>query len=307
LSDKNYITKNYFPDRFLHKVIQKKTFSKKKKQQLPKISIVMPSLNHEKFIERSILSVLNQGYPNLQFIIIDGGSNDATTMIIKKYEKYIDYWVSERDQGQSDALNRGFRRANGEIYGWLNSDDLYLPNSFFASAKALQNHPDKLVVYGDWLFISETDKIVNYYHAFDFNINHFKYEGFHLSAQSMFWRASLHKKFGKFDLNLNYTMDYQMILEFGLLSKKGFLRIPKVLGAFRIHEEQKTKDRSLKKIIKEHMYMAKKYHYMDKYFLIGTFKRYFFHLRRALWYKKRVDFKYLFNRFVIFLKNKLLR
>ncbi len=305
MSDKNYTKKNYFPGRFLDKVIQKNTLSRKNKQ-FPKISIVMTSLNHAKFIERSILSVLNQGYPNLQFIIIDGGSKDATTMIIKKYEKYIDYWVSEHDQGQSDALNKGFIRANGEIYGWLNSDDLYLPNSFFVSAKALQNHPNKSLVYGDWLFINENDITMNFNHAFDFNLDHFKYEGFHLSAQSMFWRASLHKKFGKFDLSLDYTMDYQMILEFGLLSKKGFLRIPKPLGAFRIHEQQKTNDKSLKKIIKEHKYMAKKYKYMDKYIFIGNFKRFFFRLRRAFWYKKRGGLNNLLYRFVIFLKNRLM-
>ena len=102
----------------------------KNKTNYPKISIVMPSYNKVKFIERSILSILNQDYPNTELIIIDGGSDDGTIDIIKKYDHKISYWVSEKDQGQSDALNKGFKHCSGEIYGWLNSDDLYLPNAF---------------------------------------------------------------------------------------------------------------------------------------------------------------------------------
>ena len=105
----------YFNNGFLEKVLKINDFDEKK--NWPKLSIVMPSFNHVRYIEKSILSILNQGYPNLQFIIIDGGSTDGTVGIIKKYSKYIDYWVSEKDNGQSDALNKGFKKANGEIYG----------------------------------------------------------------------------------------------------------------------------------------------------------------------------------------------
>ena len=108
----------------------------KKKINLPKISIVMPSYNQVEFIERSILSVLNQNYQNYELLIIDGGSNDGTIEIIKKYQKYITFWISEKDKGQSDALNKGFKLCTGEIYGWLNSDDVYLPNAFKLIMKA---------------------------------------------------------------------------------------------------------------------------------------------------------------------------
>lgn len=119
---------DYFSNNFLHKINLDNKF--KSAGSLPKISIVMPCLNHEKYIEKSILSVLNQNYYNLELIIIDGGSEDGSLEIIKKYEKYITFWISEKDQGQSHALNKGFSYATGDIYGWLNSDDLYLPETF---------------------------------------------------------------------------------------------------------------------------------------------------------------------------------
>ena len=136
---------------------------------LPKISIVMPSYNQVEFIERSILSVLNQNYPNIELIIIDGGSTDATIDIIKKYEKSIAFWVSEKDQGQSDALNKGFKRCTGEIYGWLNSDDVYLPNVFKSVSLAFKKNQNKKIIFGDWLSIDKNDDVIDYNHAFDFN------------------------------------------------------------------------------------------------------------------------------------------
>ncbi len=253
----------------------------------PKISIVMPSFNQVDFIERSILSVLNQQYPNLQFIIIDGGSTDGTLDVIEKYAVHIDYWISEKDKGQSDALNKGFKCADGEIFGWLNSDDLYLPNAFFCAVSALSNHQDKSVVFGDWLSIDEQDITIDINHAFDFSLNHFKYEGFHINAQSMFWRSDVHKKFEGFDVDLHNTMDYQMILDFGhVLGDASFLRVSKLLGAFRRYEGQKTGGFT-GRVAEEHIKMAKRYGYTDKYKKTGEIKRLFYRFRRAYWYFKR--------------------
>ncbi len=272
----------------------------------PKISIVMPSYNKVNFIEKSILSVLNQGYPSIELIIIDGGSTDGTLDIIRKYEKYISFWVSEKDKGQSDALNKGFKKCTGSIYGFLNSDDIYLPGAFKCCTKALSQNSDKKIVFGDWLSIDNKDNLIDYNHAFDFNLNHFKYEGFHLNAQSMFWRSDIHKKFSGFDINLNFTMDYQLILEFGIIAGQNtFFRVSEVLGAFRRYDGQKTTDNMTLNVINEHILMSNKYNYRDKYNLIGSFKRLLYRARRAWWYKKRGGILNLINRLKKFYANKV--
>jgi len=114
----------------------------------PKISIVTPSYNQGSFLEETIRSVLLQGYPDLEYIIIDGGSTDNSKEIIKKYEKLLAYWVSEKDNDQSDAINKGFKRATGEIYAWLNSDDTYEPRALGEAALGMNSHPEADVISG---------------------------------------------------------------------------------------------------------------------------------------------------------------
>ena len=278
--------KTYFiPKSFLKNLNTPQPYNKN--INLPKISIVMPSYNQVEFIEKSILSVLNQDYKNFELIIIDGGSNDGTIEIIRKYEDYIAFWISEQDKGQSDALNKGFKNCKGQIFGWLNSDDIYLPNAFKYAIEALDKKSKKKIVFGDFLSIDRHDKIIDYNHSFDFSLNQFKYEGFHLNAQSMFWRSSVHKFFSGFDINLKNTMDYQMILEFGINEgQKSFLRIPHVLGGFRRYDGQKTGSH-LERVIKEHKAIAKRYKYTDKYNMIGKTKYFLYRFRRAWWYFKR--------------------
>lgn len=284
----------FFHNNFLNKINQSSIY--KNKTDYPKISIVMPSYNKVKFIERSILSILNQDYPNTELIIIDGGSDDGTIDIIKKYDHKISYWVSEKDQGQSDALNKGFNHCSGEIYGWLNSDDLYLPNAFKNAMSVFEKNLKKKIVFGDWLSINSQDNIIEKNHAFDFNLNHFKYEGFHLNAQSLFWRKIVHDNFSGFQINLHNCMDYQMILEFGINEgEDSFIRIPKVLGAFRRYEGQKSAG-MIPNVISEQRIISEKYHYLDKYKLIGKLKRIYFRLRRAFWYYKRGSIVNLINR-----------
>src|SRR5882724_9660763 len=107
----------------------------------PKISVVTPSFNRGRFLEETILSVLNQNYANLEYIIIDGGSNDETVEIIRRYEDRLAYWISEKDRGQAHAINKGLEKATGDIFAFINSDDLYLPGAFRAVAEYFREHP----------------------------------------------------------------------------------------------------------------------------------------------------------------------
>ena len=286
--------------RFLKKFLsRKKDYSTKNysKKLLPKISVIMPSFNHDQYIERSLISVINQGYPNLEFIVIDGKSSDNTSLIIDKYKEYISFYRSKEDKGQSDALNYGFSKATGEIFSWLNSDDVYMPGALFAAAAAFQNNSSAEIVFGDWWSIDSEDSLISINYAFDFNINHFIYEGFHLNSQAMFWKKNVHENFGNFDIELHKTMDYEMILSFGENEgENAFLRVPKVLACFRRHEEQKSFDENDPVILSEQIKTAIKHNiYNKKYGLFRPIIRFIFRIRRAWWYFKRAGLIYLYQ------------
>jgi glycosyltransferase involved in cell wall biosynthesis len=294
--NKDAIGAHQIPARFISELHASRTLTPHEESMFPRISVIMPSYNQSQYIERSILSVLNQNYPNLDFIIIDGGSTDGTVDIIRKYSEHLSYWISEPDHGQSDALNKGFARATGDIYAWLNSDDIYTPRAFEHVIAALAASPDKKVVYGDYLFIDPDDRTTDYQYAFDFNLNQFKYEGWHIWGQSMFWRREVHKRFGGFDIRLHKTMDYQMILEFGLNEGQDtFLRIPVALGCFRRHADQKTQAFT-ETDLREHRLIASRYRFNDKYGPIGDVKRVLYRFRRIYWYVKRDGVSYLWGR-----------
>ncbi len=127
----------------------------------PKISIVTPSFNQGIYLEKTIRSVLLQGYPNLEYIIIDGGSTDQSVAVIKKYERLIDFWVSEKDRGQSHAINKGLAKTSGELLGWLNSDDYYLPGALFKIARAYLEDTSVGAIYGQGHLIDEAGAIIH--------------------------------------------------------------------------------------------------------------------------------------------------
>src|ERR1051325_2361432 len=129
------------------------------------ISIVTPSYHQARYIEETIQSVLSQDYPQIEYIIVDGGSTDGSVNIIKKYEDQLAWWTSEKDEGQTDAINKGFARAKGDILAWINSDDTYEPGAVTAAAQYLHEHPDVGMVYGDCNYIDRSGNIIGKFNA----------------------------------------------------------------------------------------------------------------------------------------------
>jgi glycosyltransferase involved in cell wall biosynthesis len=205
----------------------------------PKISVITPSYNQAQFLEETILSILSQGYPNLEYIIIDGGSTDNSVDIIKKYEKSIHYWVSEKDNGQSEAINKGFKRATGDIVCWINSDDILLPDSLYKVGTYFNNNPDTDLLNGYVLIIDKFSKIICNFFMLRPNKWYAKRGVYYIAQQSMFWKRSVFDKIGYIKEDFHALMDKEFLIrvfEKGL--KVGYMK--KILGAIRKHEMTKT-------------------------------------------------------------------
>lgn len=207
-------------------------------QSYPKISIITPSYNQGQFIEQTILSVIGQNYPNLEYIIIDGGSNDNTVEIIKKYETHISYWVSEKDNGQSEAINKGFNRATGSILAWLNSDDYYLPNTLLEIANKFSVDKPK-IVFGNCIHIREGTNIilgsqVDKKHG-SFNL---LYEDYIIQPSS-FWNKRTWDLVGNVNEKFNYVFDWEWFIK---AANKGveFESCQQYFSVYRIHENHKS-------------------------------------------------------------------
>lgn len=261
----------------------------------PKISIVTPSFNQGQFLERTIVSVLNQSYPNLEYIIVDGGSTDGSVEIIKKYEKYLTYWVSEKDTGQSEALNKGFARTTGHFVGWQNSDDIYLPGSFHKAAELFKENPNVDIIFGNRLDVDEQDNIIGESIFTPFTVVGHWYEGMALSNQSTFWRKTLFLKVGMIDPQFHLAMDYEFFLRAGLRGAE-FKRVPYFWGAIRRHEDAKTGNPAsvaMKKGYEKECNIIDKL-YGRKTYLNCPLKIYSF-LRRILFYFLQADWDYIFK------------
>ncbi|MGD0712122.1 MAG: glycosyltransferase family 2 protein, partial [Bacteroidales bacterium] len=181
---------------------------------LPKISVVTPSYNQGQFLEQTILSVLGQNYPNLEYIIIDGGSTDNSVEIIKKYAKRIYYWVSEPDNSQSHAINKGFDKATGDILCWLNSDDIYMPNILQYVAKNI-NIDEAQILTGNCIHFSESEtegvtvqgcKTVQYFQEFDLLNADF------ITQPSTFWTRKVLEKVGKLNEQMHFVFDWDWFI-----------------------------------------------------------------------------------------------
>jgi glycosyltransferase involved in cell wall biosynthesis len=259
----------------------------------PRFSIVMPSFNHAHFIESSLLSVLNQGYLNLELIVMDGGSTDSTRQLLEKYDSDIAVWRSGPDGGQSDALNKGFKLASGEIFGWLNSDDIYCPGAFEFAAEILRDHPEVQVVYGDWYTLGLDHRISTRFFGLPYSRRQTITEGVFCNTQAMFWRKDLHRRFGEFDVRLHYTMDYDLILRLmELAGRRGFFRTERPLGCFRVYPGHKTATVG-GPVAVEHRLIAEKLGTTWKYGIGGRAVRLFYRAKRVRDYLVRGGLEYV--------------
>ena len=218
-----------------------------------KLTVVTPSYNQGKYIKRTIESVLSQGISDLEYIVMDGGSTDETVDILKSYGDKI-IWRSEKDKGQTDAVNKGIKASTGEIIGWLNSDDIYYPETFEKVLKVFAENPDVNVVYGNAYHIDEEDGIMEEYYTEDFDYERLKDICF-ICQPSLFFRKSVVDKYGYLDDKLQYTMDYDYWLRLGKGEK--FYRINDFIAGSRLYDDNKTLG-ARRKVHEEMLSMQKK-------------------------------------------------
>lgn len=214
-------------------------YQKPSSQEWPLISIATPAFRHGNFIEATIKSVLEQDYPNLEYVVKDGGSTDNTVEILKSYGDKLTHWESTKDTGQSQAINVGFSHTTGEIMAYLNSDDLLLPGALHYVAHYFQQNPDVDAVYGHrvlidengfeigrWIIPPHQDEILSWVD--------------YIPQETLFWRRSLWEKInGSIDESFQFAMDWDLLLRFREASAK-IVRLPRFLGAFRVHPHQKS-------------------------------------------------------------------
>lgn len=204
----------------------------------PLVSIITPSFNQAAFLEQTLRSVLEQDYPNIEYWVIDGGSTDKSVEIIKQYAPKLAGWVSEKDKGQADGINKGFAKATGEIIGWLNSDDLYYPGAIAGAVEAFRLHPEASFVFTDVESIDEHGKAFNLMRYGDWKLADlmtFKIIG----QPGVFMRRAVLEQAGYLDLSFNYLLDVQLWLRMAAIAEPFY--IPEaVWAAARIHSDAKN-------------------------------------------------------------------
>lgn len=206
----------------------------------PKVGVVTPSYNQGQFIEETIRSVLLQGYPNLEYIIIDGGSTDSSVGIIRKYEQWLAYWESKRDEGQADAINRGFARSSGDIMAWINSDDTYEPQALPRIVQGLLEHPNYQIAHGDAWYVDESGHrlakcgYIQPSFTFRYLVNRDP-----IVQPTSFWHRELWERIGPLRVDLNWGFDWEWYIR--VRRHTEFLFVPEHVANYRVHSRSKTK------------------------------------------------------------------
>ncbi len=221
-----------------------------------KISIIIPTFNQGAYIEKTLISIKEQDYDNTELIVIDGGSTDSTLQILKRYSEFIHYQVSEPDNGQGQAINKGFARATGDIIGWINSDDYYLPGYFNEIAKTFNSSPELDVVYGNSITLDERDNS-SYPEYGKFLLDPFLRFGGAVYSHTVFWRKSVHENI---DENITCAIDYELWMR--LMRKRKYKHLNYFGAVFRMQIASKSMlgDRDFKaKWENDYLYIQQKH------------------------------------------------
>jgi glycosyltransferase involved in cell wall biosynthesis len=220
---------------------------------MPKVTIITPSFNQADYLEATIQSVLNQTYQNIEYFIVDGGSTDGSVGLIKSYQDRLAGWVSEPDRGQTDAINKGFGLATGEIIAWLNSDDTYLPQVVEQAVSYLNGHPEVGLVYGDANYIDARGRVIGRFPAAQTSLAKLRRGYVHIPQQASFFRKSLWDQVGPLDPDFFFAMDYDLWVRLAAVSTIQY--VPQVWANFRLHQDAKTisaDDRCWPEMLKVH-------------------------------------------------------
>jgi glycosyltransferase involved in cell wall biosynthesis len=205
----------------------------------PRISVVTPSFNQGRYLEAAIRSVLDQDYPDLEYIVMDGGSTDGSVDIIRRYADRLAYWVSAPDGGQSAAIASGFQRATGDILAWLNSDDIYLPGALHQVGRAFEQAPSVDFVYGARRIIDERGHPIGSRNPPTLLHKYYFVFGQWIPQECAFWRRTLYDRVGGLDPTLRFSLDFSLFIRMWAMGR--FKKIDVELGAFRAHEATKTR------------------------------------------------------------------
>ncbi len=204
----------------------------------PLVSIVTPSYNQANYLEQTLTSVLDQDYPRIEYLVVDGASNDGSVDIIQKYTSKLAWWVSEKDSGQGEAINKGLARTKGEIIAWLNSDDTYLPNAISSAVKVFQEDPDVLLVYGDMLAVDEKGQTFNVLKYKQLSLKDLLC--FQIIGQpAVFFRREAYEQAGGLDTTFHFLLDHHFWIR--IAAQGRLLHVPQIWAAARYHSEAKNR------------------------------------------------------------------
>ena len=205
---------------------------------LPLVSIVTPSFNQRPYLEAAIRSVLDQDYPHIEYIVIDGGSTDGSLDVLRAHAAQISLWMSEPDSGQTEAINKGFSKANGDILAWLNSDDVYRPGAIREAVAYLREHAEVGMVYGDADYIDSHGRVVGQFPAAQTDGRRLMRGYVHIPQQASFFRSRLWRMVGPLDETYRFAMDYDLWTRLAEISTMRYVR--RTWAAFRLHGTAKT-------------------------------------------------------------------